>query len=263
MKCHKCQVEVFLPFKCPYCQEYFCAEHRLPENHECPQIDQARASKENSQTFTFTKTAPYEYTVTYIPVEKMRKVYFSVKEVKHLAVASMLVACVGLSWGWISNISNYLMLTILAITLTISFLTHEIAHKITAQKEGLWAEFRLTLIGLILTLLSIIPIPFKIISPGAVMVVGVSDIKSLGKVSIAGPLTNIILSLILLVTAFLIPPQYNWIFVLAFFNAWIALLNLIPFGIFDGFKVFHWSKINWALVFTISLVLLAISIRYF
>ena len=25
-----------LPFKCPYCGKYFCIEHRLPENHNCP-----------------------------------------------------------------------------------------------------------------------------------------------------------------------------------------------------------------------------------
>ena len=34
-KCEYCGKEVLLPFKCPYCGGLFCAEHRLPEKHEC------------------------------------------------------------------------------------------------------------------------------------------------------------------------------------------------------------------------------------
>jgi len=35
-KCERCQKEVELPFKCNFCGHYFCLEHRLPENHNCP-----------------------------------------------------------------------------------------------------------------------------------------------------------------------------------------------------------------------------------
>ena len=35
VKCDYCGKEVDLPFTCPYCGGHFCAEHRLPENHEC------------------------------------------------------------------------------------------------------------------------------------------------------------------------------------------------------------------------------------
>lgn len=34
-KCEYCGKEVLLPFVCPYCGKSFCAEHRLPEKHEC------------------------------------------------------------------------------------------------------------------------------------------------------------------------------------------------------------------------------------
>jgi Zn-dependent protease len=47
----------------------------------------------------------------------------------------------------------------------------------------------------------------------------------------------------------------------AFFNAWIALFNLIPLGILDGFKVFMWDKKSWVLAFTASLFLLIISYK--
>ena len=38
VKCAYCGKEVSMPFVCPYCGQPFCAEHRLPENHECPNM---------------------------------------------------------------------------------------------------------------------------------------------------------------------------------------------------------------------------------
>lgn len=35
MKCQFCDKDVMLPFECPFCKDYFCIEHRLPENHAC------------------------------------------------------------------------------------------------------------------------------------------------------------------------------------------------------------------------------------
>jgi Zn-dependent protease len=151
------------------------------------------------------------------------------------------------------------MVSAFAVILTVSFLMHEIAHKIAAQREGLWAEFRLTLIGAILTLISVITPLFKIISPGAVMISGFGDKKNIGKTSIAGPLTNITLSTIFIVINSLFPQQM--VAFIAFFNAWIAVFNLIPLGILDGFKIFTWDKKNWVLIFTASLILLTISYK--
>lgn len=37
-KCEYCGKEVLYPFKCSFCGFYFCAEHRLPENHDCPNL---------------------------------------------------------------------------------------------------------------------------------------------------------------------------------------------------------------------------------
>ena len=263
MKCQKCQKEVFLPFRCPYCGDYFCSEHRLPENHECPRMEHARAPKEETQPIIVQKQRPYEYTISYAPTRPKRgKIHFSSKEIKHLTIAALLVIGVGLSLGLFSNLfyTDYVMLVTFTIILTTSFFLHEIAHKIVAQREGLWAEFRLTLIGAILTLISIVtPPPFKIISPGAVMIAGSADVKSMGKTSIAGPMTNTTLSMMFLAGTFLFPQQIQILPLAAFFNAWIALFNLIPLGILDGFKIFQWNKKNWVLAFTPSLILMIIS----
>jgi Zn-dependent protease len=229
-------------------------------------MEHARAPKEETQPIIVQKQRPYEYTISYAPTQPKRgKIHFSSKEIKHLTVAALLVIGVGLSLGLFSNLFytnyriDYVMLVTFTIILTTSFFLHEIAHKIVAQREGLWAEFRLTLIGAILTLISIITPLFKIISPGAVMIAGFADMKSIGKTSIAGPMTNITLSMMFLAGTFLFPQQISILALAAFFNAWIALFNLIPLGILDGFKIFQWNKKNWVLAFTPSLILMIIS----
>lgn len=42
MKCQQCNNEVSLPFRCSYCQGYFCADHKLPENHRCPNLQEPK-----------------------------------------------------------------------------------------------------------------------------------------------------------------------------------------------------------------------------
>jgi len=265
MKCQKCGAEIFLPFKCPYCQGQFCAEHRLPENHECKQIDLARTWKAEARPIKpvlVQRETPYEYTVMYVPVEAEKKIRFSKKEIKHLAIASLLVIAVGLSIVMFFSFLKPIYLALLTAILFASFMTHEIAHKIVAQKHGFWAEFRLTLIGAILTLVSVISPIFKIISPGAVMISGAFDKKNIGKISIAGPTTNLLFSTAFLTIALALPQSTQITLVLTFgaaINAWIALFNLIPFGILDGFKIFLWNKPVWTVAFAASLILTIIS----
>jgi Zn-dependent protease len=239
----------------------------LPENHECPKIELARMPKTEEQPLITQKQASYDYTVTYAPPFPLKKdVYFSIKEVKHLALAALLVIGIGLSSGMYPNVYNAMggpvMLAIFTAILTASFFIHEIAHKVTAQRKGLWAEFRLTVVGAVITLISVISPIFKIISPGAVMISGFARKEDIGKISIAGPVTNIVLSAVLLAVGFF-PSSFSQIFLFgAAFNAWIALFNLVPFGILDGFKIFAWNKRIWILAFAVSLVLTIISYRF-
>lgn len=265
MKCQKCGQENFLPFQCPYCGGQFCATHRLPENHACPKMELARASKQEEPA-TVQGPNSFKYTVTFGQTRRGKaRIYFSPKELKHLAVAALLVMGIGLSYGLYSDISGQgWVFTVAAFTviLTASFFMHEIAHKVTAQRRGLWAEFRLTLWGAALTLISVITPFFKLISPGAVMISGPARNDEIGKISIAGPAVNLVLASVLLGAAFLPSPYSGMLFLGAFFNAWIAVFNLIPFGIFDGFKIFSWDKKVWALAFAASAALTVFSYVY-
>jgi Zn-dependent protease len=257
MKCEKCGQETFLPFQCAYCGGQFCTAHRLPENHDCQKMELARASKKKEATVLKTPSS-YEYTVTFGQRRMGRgRVYFSPKEVKHLAVAGLLVVGIGLSsiiyFGSLDLIGALIGF---ALILAASFFAHEIAHKVTAQRRGLWAEFRLTLWGSVLTLVSIISPLFKIIAPGAVMISGSAGGEEMGKISLAGPLTNVALSAVLLGLSPIVPAEFAWVFFLSgFLNGFMAVFNLIPFGIFDGFKIYSWDKKIWAAAFALSAAL--------
>jgi Zn-dependent protease len=226
-------------------------------------MELARAQR-HEDAVVFQEPSSYEYRVTYgAPRRAKGRIYFSPKELKHLALGTLLVIGISLSFGFgaLEQEDWTVVLSALAIVITLSFFTHEIAHKFTAQRRGLWAEFRLTVWGAILTSISIF-LPFKIISPGAVMISGPASMDEIGKISIAGPVTNIVLSTAFLGLTF-VPssdPWLSWIFAIgAFFNAYIALFNLIPLGILDGFKIFHWNKTVWALAFAVSILLTVIS----
>jgi len=252
-KCQHCGIEVVLPFKCTYCNGYFCAEHRLPENHACPEAWRARAPREAPPIIVEREsTRPaYKYTITYTPKPTAKVFWFSTTELKHLTLGTLLVMGVGLSF--IPYVGLTIMVMSLAIAFTLSFFLHELAHKFSAQHLGLWAEFRLTMQGALITLISML-LPLKIISPGAVMVVGSVNKETAGKTAFSGPLTNIIISSVCIIIAAV--TQNEFFSIVAWINAFVAFLNLIPFGIMDGLKVFWWNKIVWTLIFVTSIVLM-------
>ena len=213
------------------------------------------------------KRNSYEFSISYgQPRQTKGRVYMSQTELKHLIPAALLIIGIGFSIVFYNNFfsDNYFAnlgwrwteMSVFAVLLTASFLIHEMAHKVTAQRRGLWAEFRLTTWGAVITLISVFT-PFRLISPGAVMIAGPAKRDEIGKISIAGPTIN--LSILLLVpllrryfTSSVRLLCYSWI---ASFNAFIAVFNLIPFGILDGFKIFSWNKKVWIIAFVAAVAL--------
>jgi len=201
--------------------------------------------------------APYEYTVTYTPfgLKKPRRFWFSRTELVHLVLSAVLVMAVGAS-GLFFVGAPWMILMSAAVIFASIFLLHEIAHKLVAQHYGLWAEFRLTMFGALITLISIIS-PLKLISPGAVMIAGSTNKESIGKTAISGPTVNIVGTIVSFVFTFVLQDLFLLVALFsAYISAFIAVFNLIPVGILDGWKVFHWSKLIWAIAFSLSLALL-------
>jgi Zn-dependent protease len=177
------------------------------------------------------------------------KIKSSKTELLHLFIATLLITAVGLSF----NDYRYISWQFLAIFIS-AFLVHEMAHKFLAQYYGSWAEFRAQLYGLIVTAISALPImPFKFIAPGAVMV-GLSDRNKFGRVALVGPLTNLVMGFSFLISTYLYP-HHSYLYAGASFNAWIAMFNLLPFGVLDGQKIFEWNKIVWGCAMATTMVL--------
>jgi Zn-dependent protease len=270
MQCQACGKETMMPFRCPFCGGQFCSEHRIPENHHCPRISTAR-SQTQDRVMTQQSNGSYNYSYVFgnDPYKRRSRVMFSPKEVKHIGIAAALVIGIGYSmalFGFGGFNNNWLIMSVLALIMTMSFLVHEIAHKVMAQNAGMWAEFRLTTFGAVLTLISVF-MPFKMIAPGAMMIGGnAPTAKDMVKISVAGVITNMVLSAAFLGLSFVFPPvdvaSYWWWLMLifsAYINAFMAIFNLIPYGIFDGYKLFMLNKKTWAAAFIPAAVLTAIT----
>ncbi|MHA1975430.1 MAG: hypothetical protein ACW98F_10565 [Candidatus Hodarchaeales archaeon] len=138
-----------------------------------------------------------------------------------------------------------------------SFFTHELMHKFTAQRFGAKAYFRISKEGLIITLLSVI-IGFPMLAVGAVFWWGeaASSIGIRGRVSAAGPISNLILiglSYMIIGVSYAVFPSNLGLGSMLFqigifgvsFNIFIGLFNLLPIGVLDGAKVLAWDAKIW------------------
>ena len=268
MKCEYCGRDESLPFVCNYCGGAYCTDHRLPENHQCKgDLTQKRMITAPPQT-TFTwSDSPASSTYTQGPQHQMGRP-FSQLEVRDIIIAwvglglAFTIALLGGAFG-IQNPASAglgaapLVFIIALVTVGSGFVLHELSHKFTAQGYGYWAEFRMWPFGLVLALATSL-IGFIFAAPGATYISGTNiSASENGKISLAGPLTNVGVALAFLPFALYFPSD-------TFFgelgligtqiNIFLGLFNMLPVMPLDGAKVFHWSKIRWAGVFVPLLV---------
>jgi len=256
-KCAACGVEVDLPFRCNYCENYYCPEHRLPENHDCTETWRVKAVKSARAMSIPVQVGSGTGVHSMLVPTRTRTMRFSHTELEHLIIGTGLVIAAGVSF-LIGGTSSALALVIATVIFAMGFILHELSHKYVAQTYGLWAEFRVNAFGVILTAISIVS-PLKFIAPGAVVISGFADREKMGLTAIAGPIVNVVIAVGLLTTLPVLAqtPIYVAILYGAAINAFLALFNLIPFSIFDGRKVYAWNKRYWAVIFIVALILTA------
>jgi Zn-dependent protease len=244
LRCEACGEEETFPFKCAYCGKYFCGEHRLPENHACTGYAFARPPRQYTTT--------NEGRISYFPGFGAQP--SSGKEITSFTIATALVWLVGISLlGFALDLGSLVN----SVLFVVAFLGHEYAHKIAAHRHGLWAEFRLNSFGALLTALSVI-LPIKFVAPGAVMLGGYSDERTLGVTAACGPLVNVAMSAILFPFVYLVA-GWGFLWPAFYVSSFIAVFNLIPIAILDGKKIFDWNKTTWAIMFAVSIIFLAIA----
>ena len=155
------------------------------------------------------------------------------------------------------GIINLLDLLTAFLAVLIAFFLHEMAHKYVAFKYGYPAAFRAWKMGLLIAFLSSF-MGFLFAAPGAVYVYGFPSKDENGKISAAGPITNIIAGFSLLGAAFIMPFHYLFAMFayIASLNFFLAFFNLLPIGPMDGVKILNWN-------IYIYIVLLVLSIAGF
>jgi Zn-dependent protease len=194
----------------------------------------------------------------------MNKIKFSKIELKDLAKAWLIISiafAIVLSGGRLGAFF-FANVILSAVTVGVGFLLHEMGHKIVAQRYGCFAEFRANNFMLLVAILtSFLGVVFA--APGAVMIAGHVGKERNGKISLAGPATNLILAIIFIGLAFIFTEGFlaRIISFGVLVNVWLGLFNLIPVWLLDGKKILHWNKTVYAIIVAIGIFLFVI--RYF
>ena len=186
-------------------------------------------------------------------------------------VMDLLISFLVISFGFCILYSNRnfsvitLLLPIIMLGVGLGFIFHELGHKLTAMHYGYWAEYKLWVYGLVIAIVSSF-FGFIFAAPGAVYIYGydMTD-KENGIISIAGPIVNIVLTLIFLAilyslgTSIYFDQTANLIALICIIsskiNSFLALFNLLPIPTLDGSKVLKWSIPIWLVIIIIAALL--------
>lgn len=148
------------------------------------------------------------------------------------------------------------------VTVGVAFVLHELAHKFAAMRYGYWAEFQKDNQMLLVAVVMAALVGIVFAAPGATYVYGNATRTENGRISAAGPVTNLILC---------IPFAALMLFggggLLALIglvglriNAMIATFNMLPISVLDGRKVLAWNPVVFAVLMIASIGILVWSL---
>jgi len=194
---------------------------------------------------------------------------FSRTELQHLLRAWIVISLAFAlfnSGGFSLSPAFLVAVTISAFTVGVGFLLHELMHKYFAQKYGCVAEFRaFDFMLLIAFVLALSKSPILFAAPGAVFIHGNVNVARNGRISAAGPATNVVLAFLFIGLKLLAGAAFPSQLLLsiasygASVNAWLAVFNMLPFMGMDGSKVLHWNLKVYASLLGLAIVAMVLT----
>lgn len=145
------------------------------------------------------------------------------------------------------------------VIVTISYIPHEMAHRVTARSMDAYAEYEMWAPGVVLAVVTAFLGVVFAATGGTRMHTrtgeryGLSvpelDIKMIGLVSLAGPLMNVSLAVLFSFLAVSVTGidlyGMSILGMGATMNTLLALANLAPFYPMDGYKILRWNSVMW------------------
>ena len=188
---------------------------------------------------------------------------FTSNEVRDLLIAFFFISlCFAILYARRDTNALIQILPIVMVGVGLGFILHELGHKFVSMKYGYWAEFKIWQQGLMFALVTSY-FGFVFVASGAVYTYAnyITD-EINGKISIAGPIVNIILAIIFLIIASLIytsafsSETLRIVFTVCVLgysiNSYLAVFNLLPIGNLDGSKVFNWNIGIWVVTIGVA-----------
>ncbi len=172
---------------------------------------------------------------------------FSKRELRDLVISVLVLT-------FVFSRFDLTILPTIALVVVLVFVLHELGHKFMAQRYGCSAEYKMWPMGLILGIVTAFLGGIIFAAPGAVMISPYSKKKfafrvvhlgrkEIGHIGLAGPAVNLVIGFVSLILLFLY--SHNLFFLISQISFFLALFNLIPFGMLDGRKIMNWNKYIW------------------
>jgi len=210
------------------------------------------------------------------PAQPKPGVHFSRTELIQLGLAilalsgAFTIVYIRSTPGFSSNpgffLAIYFPASLLAVATGVGL--HEIMHKVVAQRYGHWAEFRYNPQGLLFAFVLAALAGFLYGAPGATWISGTVTREQNGRISAAGPMSNVVIAAGLVVIFLALAPQVSslggailalYILQVATVNAFLAGFNMLPIMPLDGAKVWAWNKAVYAGIAALSIALIVLT----
>ena len=283
----ECEEVESLPFKCKLCEQYYCAKHRLPEQHDCPRI-----SVYQTEEYKKAKAAPFK-TKTEVQEKKRKrehhKKYYTPQDIEQKSVQIdskdrfLTRSSLFSIFAFKKNINNVLFATFyISIIVTLnSLIDLTLYSKIPLSVDFLWTLLTIFVSiiiiygghlllqnyfakvqnirsgnviwkqGLLIGLFGIIA-PIMLIPSYLVFRDFESDSKKRGITALSGIVWILFWQIfILFALVFELFPVYVLfgLSIIPFFMLFFVMFLLIPFGISNGKYISMWNrKLVWILL---------------